>query len=32
LGSVLSTSNSSITATDATAASAQRFYRIVLLP
>ena len=32
LGGVLSTTNSSITATDATAASAQRFYRIELLP
>ena len=32
LGGVLSTTSSSITITDATAASAQRFYRIVLLP
>jgi hypothetical protein len=32
LSGVLSTTNSSITATDVTAASTERFYRIVLLP
>ena len=32
LGDVLSTTGSSITATDAPAASTMRFYRIVLLP